>query len=76
MQDVLPLAAPAELAPPLGVPARAAASSLAAQNVGGGMVADGVSSCMEVSQLDDDVFPPSNCWITLLLMTSADLLLE
>ncbi len=43
---------------------------------GGGMVAGRVLSCMEVSQLDDDVFPPSNCWITLLLTTSVDLLLE
>jgi hypothetical protein len=36
----------------------------------------GMTSCLDVSQLDDDVFPPSNSWITLLLMTSADLLLE
>jgi hypothetical protein len=43
---------------------------------GGRRVAGRILSCIEVSQLDDDVLPPSNCWITLLLVTSADLLLE
>jgi hypothetical protein len=43
---------------------------------GGGLVAGGMSSWREVSQLDDDVFPPSNWWITLLLASTADLLLE
>jgi hypothetical protein len=40
------------------------------------MIASGMSSCREVSQLDDDVFPPSTCWTTLLLATTAALLLE
>jgi hypothetical protein len=35
-----------------------------------------MSSCREVSQLDDDMFPPSNWWITLLLAMTVDLLLE
>jgi hypothetical protein len=40
------------------------------------MVAGGVSSCRVVSQLDDDVFPPSNSCLALLLATTADLLLD
>ncbi len=43
---------------------------------GGGMIASGMSSCREVSQLDDDVFPLSTCRTTLLLATTAALLLE
>jgi hypothetical protein len=43
---------------------------------GGGMIAGGMSSCREVSQLDDDVFPPSTCRTTVLLATTAALLLE
>ncbi len=35
-----------------------------------------MSYCREVSQLDDDVLSPSNCWITLLLAMTGDLLLE
>ncbi len=34
-----------------------------------GMVASEMFSCREVSQLDDDAFPPSNCCITLLAIT-------
>jgi hypothetical protein len=43
---------------------------------GGGMTASEMSSCREVSQLDDDVFPLSTCWTTLLLATTAALFLE
>ncbi len=43
---------------------------------GGGMIASGMSSCREMSQLNDEVFPPSTCWTTLLLATTAALLLE
>ncbi len=43
---------------------------------GGGMIASGMLSCREVSQLYDDVFPPSTCWTTLLLATTAAMLLE
>jgi hypothetical protein len=42
----------------------------------GRLVIDRISSWREVSQLNDDVFPPSNyCWITLHLGTTKDLLL-
>jgi hypothetical protein len=34
-----------------------------------------MTSWREVSQLAKDIFPPSNCWITLLLVTAEDLLL-
>jgi hypothetical protein len=34
-----------------------------------------MTSWREVSQLANDLFPPSNCWITLLLVTAEDLLL-
>jgi hypothetical protein len=43
---------------------------------GGGVVTSGMLSCREVLQLDDDVFPPSDCWIALLLATTADMLLD
>jgi hypothetical protein len=41
----------------------------------GRLVIDRISSWREVLHLDDDVFLPSNCWITLHLGTTKDLLL-
>jgi hypothetical protein len=43
---------------------------------GGGMVAGRMSPCREMSQLEYDEFLPSNCWITLLLAMTVDLLLD
>ncbi len=40
------------------------------------MFADRMSSCRELSHLDDNVSPPLSCCITLLFATTADLLLD